>query len=85
MFWEAGAVKPADRHGHLDRARDGTLVWHLVDSWGSRTEGVATRDPAGGWVLTGRLVRVGEGVALPGDGEWVALGEGEVDTPAATP
>ena len=78
-------MTPAARTGHLDRAPDGTLRWHLVDSWGSRTEGVATRDPAGGWVLTGRLVSIGEGVALPGDGERVGQGEGEVDTPAATP
>ena len=53
--------------GHLDRQPDGTLVWTLFDFSGWPIHGTATKDPAGGYVLSGELGPTPEGLRLPGE------------------
>ena len=52
--------------GRLTRNPDGTLAWSIADtSWVAI--GTATKDPAGGYLLTGELGPTPEGLRLPGE------------------
>jgi len=53
--------------GRLERAADGTITGYLMDEWQWRITLFATRDPAGGYTLSGVLGEPPEalGISLP--------------------
>jgi hypothetical protein len=51
--------------GRLVRNDDGTLSWSTTDLWGWVIEGTATKDPAGGYEMTGTLGPTPEALRLP--------------------
>lgn len=52
--------------GHVDKNPDGTLAVWVSDEWGWRADLVGTRDPAGGYRLTGTLGEAPEALKIEG-------------------
>lgn len=48
-------AKPGEWVGHMDRAPDGTITLWVADEWGWKASFNAERDPAGGYILRGKL------------------------------
>ena len=55
--------------GRLYRNDDGTLRFELCDSWGWTITGTATKDPAGGYAMRGKLGPTPPNLQLPGEDE----------------
>ena len=60
---------PARYTGRLLRNQDGTLAWSIADSWGWKITGTATKDPAGGYAMRGKLGPTPPNLQLPGEDE----------------
>jgi hypothetical protein len=65
--------------GHLDLQADGTIAWKLTDFCGWQITGTATKDPAGGYTMTGVLGDIPEALRIP------IIDDSPAETPLALP